>query len=71
VFVNLNIGEDRLYDRQLPGIDRFVVWIIDLGFHLFDRVGLLVPTSIESEPRGASSLLRHFARSGKHYNLAD
>ena len=40
-FLNANIGKDRLDDRQAPGVDLFALRRVDLGFHLFDQIGLL------------------------------
>ena len=40
-FLHSNIGKDRFHNSQSPGIDLFALRRADLGFHLFDQVGLL------------------------------
>ena len=39
-FLDAEIGKDRLNDGQTPGIDLPALGSVDLGFHLFDQIGM-------------------------------
>lgn len=39
--MHTNIGNDRLNNRQAPGIDTLPLSTTDLGLHLIDQVWLL------------------------------
>jgi hypothetical protein len=40
VFLDAEIGKDRLHDRQTPGVDLPAFGCIDPELHVFDQVGM-------------------------------
>lgn len=62
-FLNADIGKDRLDDRQSSGVALFALRRVDLGFHLFDQIGLL---TFDFDRQISARCVRLVQTSGSH-----